>query len=454
MKTYQKLLGGAVIAGAAVLLGIIFVPPQLTPASALSPSPAVPWTNPEKAGAYVAELSDCAACHTAVGGAKFAGGRPMESPMGDMYASNITPSKTAGIGNWTLDDFRSALVDGVGKDGHYLYPAMPYENYRKLTEADIEAMYDYFMHDVAAVDTPSPVTDLGFPFNQRWGMRLWNWIGLSNPGFETGTADPQLARGKYLVDGPGHCGACHSPRNLIMAQNGTDASSPSYLSGGVVDDWSAPDLRGPKSVVQKWSADDLQLYLTTGRNRFSTTTGEMALVVQDSLQYMSDEDAAAMVAYLRSIGTDKTAKNTPEPEEDRSVTTAYRLDKAQDATSKMLASADPKMPLGARLYIDNCNACHLSDGRGSYQIFPSLVDNTLVNDKHTKGLINTILFGAHLPSTRKRPEELIMPGFDYRFNDEEVAALASFLRTAWGNKAPPVSAKDVATIRSSHQPGH
>lgn len=453
MKNYLTLLGAAVVLGSAVFAAIIFVPPQLTPASALTPSPAVPWTPPEKAGLYAAQLSDCAACHTAPGGAPFAGGFAIKSPLGTMFSSNITPSKTDGIGNWTLDEFRAALVDGVGKGGHYLYPAMPYENYRKLTEADIEAMYDYFMHQVVAVDKPAPQTDLGFPFNQRWGMRLWNFAALSPAGFTAQSLDAQLVRGKYLVDGPAHCGACHTPRNLIMAQSSVDDSSATYLTGGVVDGWSAPDLRGPHSAAQKWSADDLALYLTTGRNRFSSATGEMAMAIEHSLQYMSDEDAKAMALYLHSLGG-KSAQNRAEPEEDRSVATAFRLDKASDATSKMLVSADPKMPLGARLYLDNCNACHLSDGRGAYEIFPSLVDNSLVNARETKGLITTILFGATVPSTPKRPEELKMPGFDYRLNDDDVAQLATFLRKGWGNDAGPVTAADVAAVRASHQAAH
>lgn len=444
MKKLLRVILGLAVLGVIALAGIIFVPPQLTPPGEKL---ADDWKPAPGQGEYAMRMADCAACHTSDKGEFLAGGRAIESPMGTIWASNITPDKENGIGNWTLDQFRAALVDGIAPGGEHLYPAMPYENYRKLSETDIRAIYAYLMNDVKPVANAVPETSLSFPFNQRWGIRLWNWLALADAGFKPANdkiaADPVLTRGAYLVEGLGHCAACHSPRSGIMSQKGTSAASPDFLSGGEIGGWSAPDLRTAHSEALSWSDADLKAYLTTGRNSHTAVAGEMKLVVGDSLEYMTDKDADAMVAYLRAIGAGKPAAAAPQAERQ---SLGDRLAAANDPTTAKLKTAKD-LSEGERLYMDNCSACHMVDGRGASGVFPALGGNSIVTAKQTAGLIDTILNGAEMPSTEKRPEKLRMPAFAARLSDADVATLATFLRSGWGNKAGAVSAAEVKALR-------
>lgn len=418
------------------LIAFIYWPVQTTaPQSELPADHKVPGG----AGEYAMRLSDCAACHTAQDGKRFAGGHVIESPMGVIYSSNITPDPETGIGEMTLDQFRAALYDGIGKDGDHLYPAMPYANYRKLSETDVRALYSYFMDEVPPVRNEVRAPEMDFPFDQRWGIRAWKWVALGKPGFTPRFDDPQLDRGAYLVEGPGHCGACHSPRNAVFAEVGYTSEDNGFLSGGEIAGWHAPDLRAADSAPQKWAAEQLAHWLRTGRNNHAGVSGEMQLVVGKSLQYLSDDDVAAMVAYLRHIGRDGPAPKTPAPRPETS-----------GKTEALLASADPEMELGARLYLDNCNACHFVDGLGADEVFPELDGNSLVNAPGAAGLINVILFGTEMPSTRIRPMRLRMPGFANRLSDNEAASLASFVRSAWSNASGAVDAAAVAAVRAKH----
>lgn len=444
MLKLLRILIGLVALAIVAVLAIIFVPAQLTRPVTQLPAD---WTPKPGEGAYAMRMADCAACHTAEGGKFLAGGRPIESPMGTIWASNITADKATGIGDWTLDEFRAALVDGIDKDGAHLYPAMPYENYRKMSEEDIRSIYDYLMHDVTPVSNAVAETDLAFPFNQRWGIRLWNWVALGDAGFKPVpakiAADPVLSRGAYLVEGPGHCAACHSPRNQIMAQDGTDASSKAFLSGGVIGTWSAPDLRSAHSALMKWSDQDLLEYLTTGRNSHDAVGGEMKLAVEDGLQYMTADDAKAMVAYIRAIG-----ETAPQPETIGAAgqTAAERVAVANDpTTAKLKAAVD--LTDGERLYLDNCAACHMVDGKGAPGVFPALAGNAIVTAKQIGGLTETILNGAEMPSTAARPARLRMPAYAKRLSDADVAALETFLRSGWGNQAAAVQPSEITPLR-------
>jgi mono/diheme cytochrome c family protein len=444
MKKLARVLGVLVVLGIVALLAFIFVPVQRTGAVTQLAADLKPAKGQ---GEYVMRAGDCMACHTKEGGKPFAGGRAIESPMGTIWTTNITPDKDTGIGNWTLDDFRAALYDGVTPNGTHLYPAMPYENYRKMTEEDVVALYDYFMHEVEPVSNKVEETALGFPFNLRFGLRAWNWLAVSyQAGFKpTEGQDEQFNRGKYLVEGAGHCAACHSPRNLFMAQDGIDATSKAFLSGGEIDGYTAPDLRGPDSGPQKWTTEQTAAYLATARNAHSTATGEMMLVVRDSLQYLTDEDNMAIAAYLKKIGTGGQNGNAngsavlpaPAAPEQAEVT----------ETEKMLTEAKADTPLGPRLYLDNCSGCHFVNGKGAGETFPELDGNSLVTAKSPKGLISVILHGAELPTTAERPMKVRMQGYEHRLSDEEIAALATFLREGWHNKAPAVSAADVKAFR-------
>jgi alcohol dehydrogenase (quinone), cytochrome c subunit len=443
MKTLIRIILALVVLGLVALAAIIFVPPFLTKPDG---TVAADWKPAAGEGQYATQMADCQACHTAEGGKPFAGGRAIESPMGTIWSSNITPDPKTGIGNWTYEEFHAALVDGIAPGGVHLYPAMPYENYRHLKEEDIRAIWDYVHNDVAAVDNPVKQTKLAFPFDQRWGIRLWNWLALDKPGFHPDNKAAEsdtLARGAYLVQALGHCAACHSPRDQFMAEDGKSADDPAFLTGGEIDGWTAPDLRTAHSALQTWSDQDLKDYLTTGRNAHSAVTGEMQLVVGDSLQYMKDEDADAMVAYLRAISD---AKPSPKPQPVANQRTTDRLDAADDPTTAKLKAAKD-LSDGELLYLNNCSACHMPDGQGAPGVFPALAGNSLVTAATTKGLTEVILNGAAMPSTEKRPERLKMPAYADRLSNADIATLETFLRGAWGNSAPSVAEDDVKAVR-------
>ncbi len=427
MLTFLRILLGLVLLGVAVVLAMIFVPQRLTPPQQTL---AADYAVPEGDGLYVMRTADCAACHTAEGGQPFAGGRPIQSPFGVIHSTNITSDKEHGIGNWSLDQFRAALYDGVDDEGHNLYPAMPSANYRKLTEPDVRALYAYFQ-SVPAVASDPAETNLAFPFNQRWGIRAWKWVAYGRAGFEPRLDDPVLDRGAYLVEGPGHCGACHSPRNAVFAQKGYTAKTKAFLAGGQIDGWSTPSLRAAGAAPQRWSVPQMVDFLKTGRNDNTGVAGEMHLVIDDSTQHMSDADLTAIATYLKHISLPSGAP---------------AVVKDPDTTTAMLASAKPDT-LGARLYLDNCNACHFSNGMGADGVFPELNGNSTVTAKLPKGLVSVILHGAHMPSTETRPAPLRMPGFAGRLSDAEVAELATFVRGAWSNSAKAVSVEEAAKVR-------
>lgn len=388
-------------------------------------------------GEYIAQLGDCAACHTAPGGAPFAGGLAIASPFGDIYTTNITPDPQYGIGDYTLEEFDRAVRRGVRKDGANLYPAMPYTSYAKVSDADMAALYAYFMKAVAPVHKPAPASDLRFPFNIRFGMEGWDIVNRPEVGFTPPYDDAQLNRGAYIVEGLGHCGACHSPRNLMQAQEGYTAASDRFLTGGTLGVWPVPDLRGPESAPQKWSDAELVEYLTTGRNAYTAATGEMALVVERSMQHATEADMDAIVAYLKHIGL-------PAAGSDKAAATGAGR---SDDTTAMLTAAKPDMPEGARLYLDNCGACHTVSGQGAPRVFPNLVGNSLVLSDNPGGFIEVILKGAMMPSTRRAPAALAMPGFGDRLSDDDVAALASFIRSAWMNDASKIESEAVKKVR-------
>lgn len=444
-KTLRVILILAAIALVGLLL-FIFVPVRLTPAVAALPAD---WEPPEGYGEYVMHTGDCKACHTAEGGRPFAGGRPIASPMGTIYSTNITPDPEAGIGAYSLDEFRGALYDGIRNDGVHLYPAMPYENYRMLTEEDVRSLYHYFMNEVEPVSYTPDETALNFPFNLRWGIRAWNWLALQHPaGFTPSYDDEVLARGQYLVEAPGHCAACHSPRNRLVVQDGIVAGQENFLTGGVIGGWNAAPLNGPNSAPQRWTVAELAGFLATGRNHHSTANGEMGLVIEESTQYLTDEDNIAIAAFLRGLAGGTVELPQPVEGVHSIAIPPDPADEAGEATTQMLHDAQPGMPIGARLYMDNCVACHFVAGKGAPQIFPKLAGNTLVTGSETMPLISIILDGAAVVSTEKRPMRLVMQGYRERLNDQEVAELASFVRSAWGNDASAVTAAEVAEVRA------
>ncbi|MFP8965057.1 c-type cytochrome [Pokkaliibacter sp. CJK22405] len=384
-----------------------------------------------KRGEYLSRAGDCMACHSVPGKPDYAGGLPIKSDLGVIYSTNITPDKNVGIGNYTEEQFSDAVREGIRADGSHLYPAMPYPDYAKVNDEDIKALYAYFMHGVKASDYQPPKTDLSFPFSQRWGMMFWNWTFGNDDGFEPikGASD-EVNRGAYLVEGLGHCGSCHTPRGVGMQEKAYDHTDEDFLAGGDLNGWPVPPLRG----IAHWTKQEIIDYLQTGRNDKAGVGGEMTSVVYNSTSHMTDEDAASIAAYIKHLaGDDKPA--------------AVDAAKAQATTDKLTSAKD--LTLGERLYIDNCAACHFVDGKGAAKAFPQLDGASIVNADSPDGLINVILKGAQLPSTEKAPSELKMPGFAHRLDDNEVAMLASFIRSGWNNNAPGVTAEDVKKVRES-----
>ncbi|RMQ94057.1 Membrane-bound D-gluconate 2-dehydrogenase cytochrome c subunit [Pseudomonas savastanoi pv. glycinea] len=394
-------------------------------------------------GAYLARAGDCVACHTAHDGKTFAGGRGIESPIGTIYATNITPDKDTGIGSWTYGDFERAVRRGVGHDGSALYPAMPFPSYAKVSDEDTQALYAYFMKGVEPVKQANQANDIPWPLSIRWPLAYWRTFFSPTPESTVtpvaGT-DPQLVRGAYLVQGLGHCGSCHTPRALTMQEKGLDEKSSDYLTGALLNDWAVPSIRG----VAHWSQDEIVDYLGSGRNDKASVAGEMTDVVANSTSHMTDEDLHAMAAYLKSLSgpADKNGETVYQHNAERSAATASKLTAAKDLT------------LGERLYLDNCGACHFVKGEGASRIFPRLDGASIINAENPTALVHVILAGAKTPSTARGPSILPMPGFAERMNDAEVAELATFLRQGWSNQAPAVSAKLVEEVRTALAEGH
>lgn len=388
-----------------------------------------------KKGEYLARLGDCMACHTVKGKPDYAGGLAIESDLGTIYSTNITPDKEHGIGNYTEEQFANAVRKGVLPDGTRLYPAMPYPDYAKITDEDIHALYAYFMQGVKASSEQPAETDLSFPFNQRWGMRFWNLFFTSDKPFQPiGGASEQVNRGAYIVESLGHCGSCHTPRGIGMQEKALDSSEAKFLAGGNLNGWEVPSLRG----LPRWSNEEIVDYLETGRNDKAAVGGEMTAVIEHSTSHMTRDDLQAVAAYLKFLGGNPGLQKGDE--------------QARQKTEAKL-TAGRNLTEGERLYIDNCGACHFVSGKGAPGAFPELDQATIVNAEDPGALIHTILAGAQLPSTAKAPSELAMPGFANRLSDDEVAKLATFIRQGWSNNASAVSEKQVSEVREKLHTG-
>ncbi|XXN63784.1 c-type cytochrome [Enterobacter ludwigii] len=384
-----------------------------------------------KQGEYLSRLGDCMACHTVSGKGDYAGGLAIESNLGTIYSTNITPDKERGIGNYSEQQFSDAVRKGVLPNGSRLYPAMPYPDYAKISDADMHALYVYFMKGVKPSSEQPPETDLSFPFSQRWGMRFWNWAFTSDKPFQPiGGASEEVNRGAYIVESLGHCGSCHTPRSLGMNEKALDSGDDQFLAGGSLNNWDVPSLRG----LPRWSEQEIVDYLQTGRNDKAAVGGEMKSVIEHSSSHMTDADLKAIAAYLKFLGGNPPLQ-------------AYNVQKQQATEAKLTAAKG--LSEGERLYIDNCGACHFVTGKGAPGIFPELDQATIVNAKDPSGLIHTILAGAQQPSTEKAPSTLAMPDFAQRLDDDQVAKLATFIRQGWSNNAPAVTKDQVAEVRKT-----
>jgi mono/diheme cytochrome c family protein len=389
-------------------------------------------------GAYLARVGDCVACHTGhEGGKPFAGGLGIASPIGTIYSTNITPDKKTGIGNWTYGQFERAVRRGIGHDGSALYPAMPFPSYAKVSDADTQALYAYFMQGVVPVEQANKANDIPWPLSIRMPLAYWRALFSPTPlATVISTNDARIDRGAYLVQGLGHCGSCHTPRALTLQEKALDESSGSYLAGAELNGWNVPALRG----IPHWSEEALVEYLGSGRNAKASVAGEMTDVIANSTSHMSDDDLQAMAAYLKSLSA--VGDQAYQQQADRSAATTAKLTAAKD------------LALGERLYIDNCGACHLVTGEGAQRVFPRLDGATVINATNADALLHVILEGAATPSTERAPSVLPMPGFAKRMDDAEVAELATFLRQGWSNTADAVTAQQVRDVRASVAHAH
>ena len=388
-----------------------------------------------KQGEYLARAGDCVACHTAKDGKPFAGGLPMETPIGLIYSTNITPDKS-GIGAYSFDDFDKAVRHGIAKNGDTLYPAMPYPSYARVTETDMQALYAYFMKGVKPVAQENKAVDIPWPMSMRWPLAMWRWtFAPAVADFTPVTGqDPVVSRGAYLVEGLGHCGACHTPRALTMQEKALGAGdSSAFLSGSApLEGWIAKNLRGDhKDGLGSWNEEQLVQFLKTGRSDRSAVFGGMSDVIVHSMQYMSEADLTAIARYLKSLPA-VDATDTP-----------HQYD---PAVADALWNGDDSKR-GAAVYIDNCAACHRTDGHGYTRVFPALAGNPVLLSDDPTSLIHIVLKGGTLPATHTAPSTFTMPAFYWRLSDQEVADVVNFIRTSWGNKGGDVKATDVKGLR-------
>ncbi|WP_314154488.1 cytochrome c [Rouxiella badensis] len=384
-------------------------------------------------GEYIATAGDCAACHTVSGSAPFTGGLKMVTPVGAIYSTNITPDKDTGIGNYSYEDFSRALRQGIAKDGHRLYPAMPYTEYAKINDDDMHALYSYLMNEVKPVHQTNRKSDIPWPLNMRWPLAAWDWAFHDSDVYKPDqTQSAEWNRGAYLVQGLTHCGTCHTPRGLAYQEKGFDQHDKRFLSGGQLAGWSAPDLTGnSKTGLGSWSAQEIAEFLKTGHTDGNAAFGPMSEAIEKSTQYLTDADLSAIATYLKSL-----------PSSDAPAQASAKA----DSTSAALIKGDMSQP-GSLLYMNNCSACHRIDGKGYTKSFPALAGNTAVMGDDPSSLINIVLAGAKTPVTRESITGLTMPDFAWRLNDQQVADVVTFIRSSWGNSASAVNAEEVAKLR-------
>jgi alcohol dehydrogenase (quinone), cytochrome c subunit len=399
--------------------------------------------DPVVRGEYLARAGDCVACHTAPSGKPFAGGLAMASPIGTMYSSNITPDAQTGIGSYSFEDFDQAVRHGYAKDKGSLYPAMPFPSYARVSDQDMQDLYAYFMKGVAPVEQKVQANDIPWPLSMRWPLSIWRAMFAPDVAkvaqqaeAVAPTVDPEL-RGKYLVEGLGHCGTCHTPRSVTMAEKGLTSADPLFLAGSdmPLEGWVAKNLRGDADGLGSWSEQDIFDLLKTGRNDHTAVFGGMADVVSHSMQHLSDSDLRAMAVYLKGLkGSGATGGKFV----------------ATDTTANALWKGDTAQ-IGSGLYLDNCAACHRTDGKGYSQVFPALAGNTAVLTDDPSNLVAIILQGHKVPATATRPSTFTMPAFGWRLSDQDVADVSSFVRSGWGNQAAPVTAAQVKQVRAAHE---
>lgn len=369
-------------------------------------------------GEYVMRAADCAACHTAKGG-EFAGGYKIDTPFGVIETSNVTPDRDTGIGRYTERDFFNAVRHGQGKHG-LLFPAMPYTDYTRMSDDDLRALWAYFSTIKPVKNPINELAGMPFPFNQRLMMAGWNWMFFDNRAFVPDpTRDAVWNRGRYLVEGAGHCAACHTPRNALGGPIGDKA-----LQGGLVGNWLAPNITNDAHLgLGDSSVEQIVDYLKTGSDGVAVASGPMAEAIENSTQHLSDADLTAIAVYLKSL------PGTPVP------------------PPAALAANDTRMQKGAQGFEVHCSACHGTQGEGVPHMITGFAGNKAILAEQTETLTSVVLGGSHAVHTHTYVTGAGMPAFDWKLSDQEIADILTFARNSWGNAARPVSRDEVAAMR-------
>lgn len=379
-------------------------------------------------GKYLTEIGGCVSCHTAPGGAPFAGSYALKLPMGTLYTPNITPDKDTGIGSWTDDDFVRAMREGIAKDGEHLYPAFPYTSFTLMSRNDILAIKAY-LFSLKPVHNVPPASHLSFPFNIRPLMAVWNWFFLSDHRFkEDRSQSAAWNRGAYLVQAVAHCGECHTPRSSITQAMETGQ----ILAGGAAEGWTAYNITSDRVAgIGGWSNDGLSRYLLTGSApRRGWAAGPMELEVSDSTQYLTHSDVAAVITYLRSVPPVRGAAKTP-----------------RFAVSDLPRRASPgqmDQMRGATLYGVYCSNCHGASTLPNTDLYPSMAHESTVGTMTPDNLIMTILQGAH---GRVGERDTSMPSFARKFNDGQIADLVNYLYAQYGDPSSSITKGEVEKLR-------
>ncbi|HET6554544.1 MAG TPA: cytochrome c [Dyella sp.] len=376
-------------------------------------------------GEYLTLAGDCASCHTAQGGARFAGGRVLPTPFGNIPAPNITPDRETGLGEWRFEDFWQALHSGRGRHGELLYPVFSYTSFTKVTRDDALAIFAY-LQSLPAVHQPAKPIGLEFPYSVRNSLKAWRALYFKEGEYVPDSSKSAAwNRGAYLVQGLGHCNECHAPRDSL----GGSKSNPS-LSGGQIpaQNWYAPDLSTQANGgLAGWSEQDIVDLLKTGQSTRGTAFGPMADVVSQSTQHMHDDDLRAIATYLQSL-----------PARAPAVVETSPLD------------TKPVLAQGAKVYAERCADCHGRDGNGVPGVYPPLNGNSSVNEPSGINAIRIVLLGGFAPATQGNPRPYSMPPFAQQLSDSDVAAVVTYIRQSWSNHASLVMARDV--IENRHTP--
>jgi alcohol dehydrogenase (quinone), cytochrome c subunit len=376
-------------------------------------------------GQYLVTAANCATCHTRPGGKAFTGGVPFVTPRGTIYSTNITPDAETGIGKWTVEDLRRAMHEGIAPGGRRLFPAFPYTSFTQIANSDVDAIYA-FLRTVQPERYRPPANDA--VFSQRWAMGIWNWLFFKPGRFVIDhSKSAEWNRGAYLVNALGHCDACHTPRNLFLAEQAersfAGGSMQADVAHGKVRRWSAVNLTSAPDGLAAWSVDNLTQYLTRGFTSRAGTFGPMNEVIVNSVSRLLPTDQRAMAVYIKSLPARASAPNGGSP-----------------VSTEQVSG-------GAALYKKHCETCHSASGRGGMFSGPPLAGSAVALSDDPASLINIVLYGPEVPAQIKTGGWETMKPYLNVLDDAEVASIANFVRGSWGNRARAVSASAVASQR-------